>query len=116
MSQNIFQEMGVLRWRKQIRKVGSSMLYLCLGIKPLQGTSKKTGKPFDSYILHLSHEVPSDPDLFGYEVKQAFVDKKFLLDYVQQTGSYKSIVNQTVNLEYDQGGYVVACSVVPAKK
>ena len=92
------------------------MLYRCLGVKPLQGTSKRTEKPYDSFILHLSNGVPEKPGLFGHEVKQAFVDKKFLMDYVHQTGSFKTIVNQTVNLEYDQGGFVVGCSVVPTKK
>ena len=87
------------------------MVYEILGIKPLEGTSKKTGKPFDAYLLHCARENPNDSTLFGHEVKQLFVDKRFLLDDVKSLGSFAALVNMYVSVSYDSNGFIESCSL-----
>lgn len=82
------------------------MVYQIIGVKAMEGTSKKTGRPFDSYVLHMVVQNSGDQDLKGHEVKQQFVDKKFLLDDVQRLGGYSALVNQVVDIMYNDRGFV----------
>lgn len=87
------------------------MVYEILGIKPLEGTSKKTGKPFDAYLLHCSRANPNDTALQGYEVKQLFVDKRFLLEDVKQLGSFSALIGSNVSVSYDENGFIESCEL-----
>ena len=82
------------------------MVCKIIGVKSLEGTSKKTGKNFDSYILHTIVQTSGDPDFKGNEVKQQFVDKKFLLEDVKRLGGYSALVGQFVDIIYNDRGFV----------
>ena len=87
------------------------MVYEILGVKALEGTSKKTGRPFDAYLLHCARENPNDTGLIGEEVKQLFIDKRFLLEDVKRLGSFGAMVGSCVAVSYDSNGFVESCSL-----
>lgn len=91
------------------------MVCKIVGVMAVEGTSKKTGRPFDAYILHTLRQVPNDDRLKGVEAKQLFVDKKFLLEDVKQLGSYGALVGKDINISFDQGGFVESVSMIPAE-
>lgn len=82
------------------------MVCQIIGVKCLEGTSRKTGKNFDAYVLHTVVQNSGDEDLKGHEVKQQFVDKKFLLDDVKRLGGYSALVGQVVDIMYNDRGFV----------
>lgn len=82
------------------------MVCQIIGVKSLEGTSKKTGKNFDAYVLHTVVQTSGDEDLKGHEVKQQFIDKKFLLDDVKRLGGYSALVGQVVDIMYNDRGFV----------
>lgn len=68
-----------------------------IGVKRMEGTSKRTGKPYAGYIFHVAY--PSrDKALMGMEVSQEFVTD----------GNYTKVPQpgDTVNIAYGKGGYV----------
>lgn len=82
------------------------MVCQIIGIKAFEGTSKKTGRSYDAYVLHTVVQNSGDEDLKGHEVKQQFIDKKFLLDDVKRLGGYSALVGQVVDIMYNDRGFV----------
>ena len=46
-----------------------------LGYSKMQGTSKKTGKPYDGYMFHIAH---TENNVEGYAAHQIYVDSSIL--------------------------------------
>lgn len=78
----------------------------------MSGKSKKSGKPFDAYILMGARVNSNDKELNGMEVKQIFLDKRFLLEDVKRLGSYAAIVGMSVDINYDDGGFVESAQLI----
>lgn len=46
-----------------------------LGYSKMQGTSKKTGKPYDGYMFHIAY---TDSNVQGHAVNNIFIDSSIL--------------------------------------
>lgn len=74
-----------------------------LGTRRLEGTSKKTGRPYAGYVLHIC--FPSrDPHLNGYEVDKPFVSDEAFTVIPKP--------NEEINISYGRGGYIEDVTVV----
>lgn len=86
------------------------MVNKILGIRAIEGTSKKTGKPFDAYILNVVYETP-EVDA-GMGTAELFLDKGLLKDAVKQLGGYRQLVGQCVDVDRNASGFVVTVRLV----
>lgn len=69
-----------------------------LGKQNMKGTSRKTGKPFDSNVCHIAYETPA---VEGQAVQSIWLDPV--------TYPLHSIkVGATYNAEYDNRGFLVS--------
>ena len=87
------------------------MKHRIVGIRSAQGTSKKTGKSFDSYILHCVIDGSSEVDA-GAAVAEVFLDKNHLKADVQNLGSYKQLVGLDVDIDRNAQGFVIGAKVI----
>ena len=87
------------------------MKHKIIGIRSAQGTSKKTNKPFDSYILHCVVENSSEVDA-GSAAVQVFLDKSLLKDEVRSLGSYQQLVGLDIDIDRNAMGFVVEAKVI----
>lgn len=87
------------------------MKHHIVGIRAVEGTSKKTGKPFDSYIVHTTVENSNEVDA-GIAVKDIFIDKGLLKDAVRDLGSYKQLVGLDMDIDRNEYGFVSSVTVV----
>lgn len=86
------------------------MKHSIVGIRAVEGTSKKTGKPFDSYILSTTFET-QEVDA-GIGVGEVFLDKSLLREAVQVVGSYRALVGMDINIDRNDRGFVVGVQLV----
>lgn len=70
-----------------------------LGFQKMEGTSKKTGKPYNGYMLHLGYY---DDNVTGNATAQIFVDSKIISnsECVLKTGT-----NYDFNYEVNFSGF-----------
>lgn len=80
------------------------MKFDVVGISAISGTSAKSGKPYDSYILYTSRGKASRCDA-GVQTKELFVDKRFLGDLVNQVGDYTKLVGRCIDVSFDDRGF-----------
>lgn len=73
-----------------------------IGVKRMEGTSKRTGKPYAGYLFHVAYES-RDKSLIGLETSQEFVPD----------GNYTSVPKpgDKVNISYGKGGFVEDFSI-----
>lgn len=87
------------------------MKHHILGIRSFAGTSKKTNKPFDSYILHTTVEGSTDVE-YGVAVKDLFVDKSLLQQPVRDLGGYAQLVGLDIEVDRNEYGFITQVKVI----
>ena len=79
------------------------MVEIC-GVKYVKGTSKKSGKPYEGYIIYFT-EDGRPRGVEGYVTGDAFVSASLLLGVVPQ-------VDDMVELFYDKRGFLSSVKFV----
>lgn len=87
------------------------MKHKIIGIRSAQGTSKKSNKPFDCYILHCVLDNSNEVDA-GSAAVQVFLDKSILKDDVRSLGSYHQLVGLDIDIDRNSMGFVVQAKVI----
>lgn len=81
-----------------------------VGIKAMEGVSKKTGKPFDAFVL--SCTLVTDQVDAGCGVKELFLDKGLLMDAARSFGGYKALVEMDIDVQYNDRGFPVGAEIL----
>lgn len=86
------------------------MVHKIVGIRAAQGVSKKTNKPFDSYILAVTYATSEMDE--GIGAGELFVDKSLLAEEVKNLGSYKLLVGEEIDIDRNAGGFIIGVRIV----
>lgn len=82
------------------------MKVMVLGKEHMSGTSKKTGKPYDSNVVHVAYKKNG---VEGQTVESVWLDPSFIaLAHID--------VGKVYDLDRDGRGYVVGFEQVPAAR
>ena len=80
-----------------------------IGVEDKQGVGK-SGKDYDSYILYYAY---ARDRVVGQACKDKFVDKTMLAGAIKSAGGKSDmLVGKTLDLDFDQGGYLISAELV----
>lgn len=77
--------------------------YKLVGYKHIAGTSKKNGKPYDGYSLHVLSKPAYSVDFVGEETWSLFVDRAM----VENDYGFAYQIGDLLDIRYDNRGRVV---------
>lgn len=93
------------------RGIGMAKL---VGFKHVTGTGKKSGKPFDAYIVSYI-EQDMQQGAYGYTAEQQFVNKDMFLNAVGNRDA-ASLLNSECSFVYNRQGFLDGFTIAEAKK
>jgi hypothetical protein len=77
-----------------------------LGLNPIKGTSKKTGKPFDAVMVSYADSFsPTDDGAVGQQAVEMFVDR-MLFDKAAKGRALNDLVGRECKVVYGRTGFI----------
>lgn len=81
--------------------------YKLIGYKHIAGTSKKTGNPYDGYVLHVTIKS-TDPGFVGEECLSPYVDREM----VETAIGFAYQIGDPLDIRFDSRGHVTGVAYV----